>query len=132
MTDGKEPRIALKYWRRHAPEWMYCDSVADAVASAYWLVEDENGSPYEVVSVDGVVLLTEKELDARRLLYEEDARSEAAPPRVVPEINADDEAAALAFSKFMGRRVAAAADWHDLADGVKAVWRAKVKDDQSL
>lgn len=130
MTEGQEPKIALKYLRYHAPEWMYCDSVDDAIATAYWMVEDENGWPYEVVSVDGVVLLTEKELDAKRHVYPEDNRPVSAAP-VVPEIAEEDTAAALAFSKFMGRRVVAPADWRDLADDMKAVWRAKVKEEPS-
>lgn len=119
--------IALKYWRYHRPEWHECDSIDEAISSAYWMVEDGNGVPTEIVSLDGRVLLDNDALQVKIEEYDK-ARPPLVEPPQPPAIPADDAAAALAFARFMELDAASASDWHSLSDSIKDVWRERVRD----
>lgn len=124
MPTSTVSAIALKYLHFHAPDWMAFDNIEDAIAAAFWMIEDNNGLPVEVVSLEGVVLLNEQQLSAKVEAY---SNQRSSPVHVaLPSISASDLPAAEAFSNFMGRRDAHAQDWFDLPDQLKDVWRAKV------
>lgn len=53
MADEQDSQFALKFYRNHRREWEACQSVEDAVSSAYWMQEDGHGAPDEVVSLAG-------------------------------------------------------------------------------
>jgi hypothetical protein len=127
VTRGAAPlssAIALKLIRYHTSYWMECESVDDAVSTAYWMIEDNTASPIEVVDLAGKVLLTEAELSTRVAEYETERPRSLTPyePQAIPEA---DASAAAAFSKFMGRHAANAADWERLSGAVKDVWRKR-------
>ena len=117
-------KIALKYIRHHSAEWMPCETIEEAVGVAYWMSEDGQGYPYEVVSLDGSVLLDEKELYSRMAAYDDD-RPAPLPSTPPPQIPSADKAASEAFAKFMGQGTASAREWADLPDEIREVWRKR-------
>lgn len=124
MAETDDSEVALKYIRFGARDWMSCDSVEDAIGSAYWMIEDNNGAPIEVVSLAGESLLSEKDLTAKISEYGKNL-----PPMKLytpPPIPESDMAAAEAFSKFMGNPAASVSDWSNLSEKMKDAWRAKV------
>ena len=124
MADEHDSQFALKYYRNHRREWDACQSVEDAVASAYWMQEDGHGAPDEVVSLAGEVVLRGAELEAAMNRYERDCPKSAPLPPIKPVSGEDADAASL-LAQFLGVSFISDSEWRDVPDFAREVWRER-------
>lgn len=124
MADEQDSQFALKFYRNHRREWEACQSVEDAVASAYWMQEDGHGAPDEVVSLAGEVVLHRAELETAMTAYERDRPRSAPMPSPTP-VKGEDADAASMLAQFLGVSFISDSEWRDVPDVAREVWRAR-------
>ena len=124
MAGIHNSQFALKYYRHHRREWDAFESVDDAVASAFWMLEDGHGAPEEVVSLAGEVLLQGTELEAAMARYGRD-RPRSAPLSPPTPVAGEDADAASLLAQFLGVSFISDSEWQDVPDFAREAWRAK-------